>query len=102
MKYTEIQRLHALRGYNILDTGPEKVFDDITNIISRVCKTEIALISFVDENRQWLKSKIGIEVCETPRNISFCGHAIEEEEILVIEDTLQNEIFKNHPMVIGP
>lgn len=101
MKYTEIQRLHALRTYNILDTEPEKIFDDITNIISRVCKTEIALISFVDENRQWFKSKVGIEICETPRNISFCGHAIEQEEILVIEDTLQNEIFKNHPMVIG-
>ena len=97
----ESARLEALRRYGILDTLPEEQFDDLTRLAALICGTPIALVSFVDENRQWFKSRIGIEVSETPRELSFCAHAILEPQLLVIPDTLADERFREHPLVTG-
>lgn len=74
----ERNRLVALELYDILDTPPELEFDDFTRLASMICQTPIALISLVDESRQWFKSRVGLEVFETHRNLSFCQHAIQK------------------------
>lgn len=96
----ELDRLAALKRYNILDTLPEHVFDDATKLVSYICNVPIAHISFIDENRQWFKSEIGIGVSEVPREISFCRYTIIESEMVEINDTHLSERFKNDPNVI--
>ncbi len=97
----EAGRLKALHAYHILDTDPEQAFDDLTLLASQVCGTPIALITLVDENRQWFKSKVGIDVKETARNISFCSHAIEQPGLFVVTDTLTDGRFRDNPMVVN-
>lgn len=99
--HNELERLAALKRYNILDTLPENAFDDATKLVSYICGVPIANISFIDENRQWFKSEIGIGMPEIPREISFCQYTIMESEIVEINDTHLNERFKNDPNVIG-
>lgn len=86
----EVERLRALKAFNILDTPAEKEFDDITALAAHICNTPISLITLVTEERQWFKSKIGTEVCELPRSVSFCQHTILQNNILEIEDTLED------------
>ncbi|MDY0907499.1 ATP-binding protein [Pedobacter sp. CFBP9032] len=98
----EIARLKALESYNILDTLSEREFDDLTELSSVICGTPIALVSLVDRNRQWFKSKKGLDVSETHRDHSFCAHAIENpSEIMEIEDAKKDVRFMNNPLVTG-
>ncbi len=97
----EQERLRALKSLNILDSQPEKEYDDLTQLAAYICDAPVALISLIDKERQWFKSKIGIDTCETERNISFCTHAIEQpNEIYEIEDTTVHELFKSNPFVV--
>ncbi|MDQ6531434.1 ATP-binding protein [Flavobacterium sp. LHD-85] len=97
----ELQRLAALKRYNILDTLPDNAFDDATKLVSYICGVPIAHISFIDEDRQWFKSEIGIGVSEVPREITFCNYTILDTEIVEINDTHVNERFKDDPNVTG-
>ena len=94
-------RVAALRSLDILDTEPEERFDRLTRIAKRLFKVPIALVSFVDINRQWFKSCQGLEVKEMPRDISFCGHAILGDDIFIISDTLLDDRFYDNPLVIN-
>jgi anti-sigma regulatory factor (Ser/Thr protein kinase) len=91
----------ALRSYKILDTDPEQAFDDLTLIASQICGTPVALISLIDEDRQWFKSRIGTEIRETSRSISFCAHAIQQKGIMTVPDALNDPRFKDNPVVKG-
>ena len=97
----EAARLETLRQYQILDTDSEETFDDLTRLAAYVCQTPTALISLVDANRQWFKARVGIQARETPRNISFCGHAILHRDCFIIEDALFDERFADNPLVVN-
>ncbi len=101
MAGSEAGRLNALRQYKILDTEPEQAFDDLTLIASQICGVPIALISLVDEDRQWFKSRVGVEIRETSRSVSFCAHAILQQGIFTIPDASRDERFCNNPFVKG-
>jgi PAS domain S-box-containing protein len=95
----ESDRLVALDRYHILDTLPEEVYDDLTQLAADICGTPIALISLVDKDRQWFKSRVGLDATETPRDISFCGHAIAAKATLNIPDARQDPRFADNPLV---
>ena len=95
----EAARLAALEQYNILDTPPEQSYDDITSLAAFICDVPIALISLVDADRQWFKSKVGIDVRETSRDVSFCAHAIAGTDIMVVNDALEDERFSENQLV---
>nr|WP_279623873.1 GAF domain-containing protein [Aeromonas veronii] len=94
-------RLDALRRLAILDSPAEERFDRITRMARNMFDVPIALVSLVDENRQWFKSCCGLPVLETPQDISFCGHAILGEELFVVEDAAQDPRFSDNPLVTG-
>ncbi|WP_341938340.1 bifunctional diguanylate cyclase/phosphodiesterase [Marinimicrobium sp. C2-29] len=97
----EAQRLATLKALGILDSAPEHRFDRLTRIAAHLLDVPIALISLVDENRQWFKSHFGYEVCETPRTISFCAHALDRRSVLTIPDATLDARFADNPLVTG-
>lgn len=101
LPHNEAQRLRALRELLILDTPPEERFDRIAAFAAREFDVPMALVSLVDRDRQWFKSNFGLEDRETPRDTSFCGHAISERDALVVPDALEDPRFRDNPMVVG-
>jgi two-component sensor histidine kinase len=99
--WAEADRLSALERYKILDTPPEPAFDDIVRIAARICDVPMALISLVDDRRQWFKAAVGLSVSETPRGIAFCAHAIQQENRFLVEDAHQDDRFVANPLVTG-
>ena len=98
----ETQRLKVLWQYDILDTVPEEVFDELADLAAHICEAPIALISLIDENRQWFKSRVGVSVKQTSRDISFCTHAILQNGLFVVSDATKDPRFRNNPLVTGP
>jgi CheY-like chemotaxis protein len=101
MPNNEAQRLKTLQRYNVLDTAAEQVYDDITRVASVVCETPMALVSLVDADRQWIKSRQGLDVSQTPREIAFCAHAINDPEIFEVRDASRDDRFARNPLVTG-
>lgn len=97
----EAERLAALEEYQILDTAIEQSYDDITALAAHICQVPISMISLVDSNRQWFKSKVGLEQQETPRDIAFCAHAILDHEPLIVRDATKDRRFARNPLVKG-
>ncbi len=101
LPHDEDERLAELRSFDILDSLEEREYDDITRLAAIICETPTALISLVDEDRQWFKSRIGLDVRETPREYAFCAHAIHETQPLIIRDARDDERFHDNPLVTG-
>lgn len=97
----EPQRMRTLREYDILDTPAEAVYDDIAHVCAGVCGTPIALITLVDGTRNWFKARVGVdeELTESPRDISFCGHAILGNQIFEVTDAVADDRFADNPLV---
>jgi len=99
--FNESSRLEALRRYEILDTPAEAEFDDFTQLAAQICGTPIALISLLDSDRQWFKSKVGLDVSETPLGMAFCSKAIEKVGLMEVPNALDDERFNKNPLVTG-
>lgn len=99
--HNEELRLAALASYQILDTPPETAFDEITEIAALICNAPIAVINFIDRDRQWFKSVLGLDVRETPLDISICVHALVQPDLFIVPDTRQDERFATNPLVTG-
>jgi GAF domain-containing protein len=98
---SEKKRLKVLWQYDVLDTVPEEMFDDLTELAARICEAPIALISLVDEDRQWFKSRIGVSVQQTSRDVSFCAHAIRQEGLFIVPDATRDDRFSRNPLVVS-
>ena len=95
----EAKRIQVLWQYDILDTVPEEAFDELADLAAHICGAPIALITLVDENRQWFKAKVGVSLKETGRDISLCAHAILQKDLFIVPDATLDERFKNNPLV---
>lgn len=98
---SEADRVAALHALHILDTDPEQAFDRVTRIAADHYRAPIALVSLVDSSRQWFKSRVGLDVVETPREYAFCAHAILQREAFIVCDASQHPAFQNNPLVVG-
>jgi GAF domain-containing protein len=97
----EAARQHALDGTGLIADGPSPEFDDIVALLAMICDVPIALISLIDRERQWFKAKVGLDVAETGRDVSFCGHAIMSRDVLVVPDATLDPRFAANPLVTG-
>lgn len=97
----EVERMHALRSLMLLDTPPEERFDSIAAFAAARFNVPMAMVTLVDQNRQWFKARVGLPVCETERDVSFCGHAIMTPSIMVIPDARRDPRFADNPLVTG-
>ncbi|HUN60764.1 MAG TPA: GAF domain-containing protein [Candidatus Sulfotelmatobacter sp.] len=97
----EAARVAALNRYAILDSEPEQSFDDLVSLAAHICQTPIAMLSLVDDHRQWFKSKYGVEIKETPKEISVCAHAIQQRDLFIVPDLTKDERFRDNPLVTG-
>jgi len=101
LTYDETKRLEALSSYNVLDTLPEKEYDAITRLASYICQAPVALISLIDEDRQWFKSKFGVGIDQTSRADAFCAHTILSDELMEVSNAAEDDTFKDNPFVAG-
>jgi GAF domain-containing protein len=97
----ETIRLQELYAYDVLDTNAEQGIDEIAQMAAIICQAPIALVSLADARRQWFKAKVGILINETPRDISFCGHAIAHKDVFIIPDADVDSRFFDNPLVTG-
>jgi PAS domain S-box-containing protein len=101
LQQKEIARLEALSRYAVLDTLPEKALDELTALAGQICGTPVAMIAFVDEHREWLKSSVGMESIETPREVAWSVHALRGPELLIVPNAEEDSRFSQNPMVAG-
>lgn len=97
----EAARVAALNRYAILDSEPEQSFDDLVTLAAHICQTPMAMLSLVDDHRQWFKSKYGVEIRETPKDLSICAHAIRQGDLFIVPDLTKDERFRDNPLVTG-
>jgi len=97
----EQERLQTLMELEIMDSDPEKEFDDIVQLASQICETPISLITLLDDKRQWFKAKVGVDISETSRSVAFCSHAILDDHLLEVENALDDPRFQNNPLVVN-
>jgi len=102
LPYNEVERLQAVASYQLLDTLPEQAYDDLVQLAAYICKTPIALISLIDDSRQWFKARVGLDVDEVPREQTFCTHALlKPNEMLLVNDARCDARFAEHPAVVA-
>lgn len=101
LPHNEEERLKTLTELEIMDSAPEKEFDDIVQLASQICKTPISVITLLDDRRQWFKAKVGLDVSETSRSVAFCSHAILNDQLLEVGNALNDERFHDNPLVTG-
>src|SRR5450631_2890059 len=97
----ETHRIEALKQYGLLETHPEEELDDLTVMAAQICGAPIALISLLDGQRQWFKAGIGLELSETPREVSFCSHAVIQRDLFIVPDATRDYRFAQNPKVMG-
>jgi diguanylate cyclase (GGDEF)-like protein/PAS domain S-box-containing protein len=100
-RQNEVQRLEVLRSFDVLNTEPEQVFDDITRFAASLCGTPMAVITLLDETRQWFKSAVGLDIRQTARSIAFCDRTIQQEMPLIVGDAAEDPKFRDNPLVTG-
>lgn len=97
----ELRRILDLQNHFILDTPPEQDYDELVELAAMICNCPVSMISLIDKNRQWFKAKVGLEDTETHRDVSICSHAIQQDEVFVIENALADDQFAHFPAVTG-
>ena len=97
----EAARLEALRAYRVLDTLPEQALDDLTALAAQICGAPIALISLIDEHRQWFKAKVGLEITQTPRDVAFCARPMQQRDLFIVPNAIEDQRFARFPLVTG-
>jgi len=97
----EVQRIKILWQYDVLDTMPEQVFDDLTSLAALICDAPVSLITLVDEDRQWFKAKVGVRLGETSRDVSMCAHAILQKDLFIVPDATKDKRFRDNPLVVA-